>query len=380
MLLNLKWGAHMKAVREQDAELRKLKKKRYIKENLEAFGFLAPAFIILFIFLFLPVLYAFILSFQKGNPLMGFEWFGIRQYSYLLTQDMDFYRALVNTIYYTAFTIPLQIIIGIAFALLLNRAIKGIGFFRTVYFIPHITSLVAVALIWNWLFNEQFGLINNFIIDQLGGERLGWFTDPQGIFEKAVILVPRWVEQIPVLNIVAPPLQWLEEGYLAFVQRAGDYQYPLWHRVLAYAARGPSLALLMIISLTVWKLIGFSVLIFLAGLQNINTSYYEAAKIYGASRWQQFRHVTWPLLSPTTFFILVVGLINSFKVFVPMMMMTFGGPENTTQSVVYYLYEEAWVHNKMGRASAIAYILFVIILVITLIQNKIVGKRVHYDS
>lgn len=370
----------MKPMTEQDAELKRLQKKRRIRENLEAYGFLAPAFIILFIFLFLPVVYAFLLSFQKGNPLLGFEFFGIRQYSYLLTQDMDFYRALVNTIYYTILTIPLQIMIGIAFALLLNRAVKGIGFFRTVYFIPHITSLVAVALIWNWLFNEQFGLINNFIIEQLGGERLGWFTDPQGVFEKFVIAVPRWVDQIPVIRILAPPLQWLEGVYLEFVGRAGNYYYPIWHRTLAYAARGPSLALLMIITLTVWKLIGFSVLIFLAGLQNINTSYYEASKIDGASRWQQFRHVTWPLLSPTTFFILVVGFINSFKVFVPMMMMTFGGPENTTLSVVYYLYQEAWVSNKMGRASAIAYILFVIILIITIIQNKIVGKRVHYDS
>ncbi len=370
----------MKPVPDQDTELRKLRKKRHIKENLEAYCYLAPAFLILFVFLFLPVVYAFMLSFHKGNPLLGFEWFGIRQYTYLLTQDMDFYRGLVNTIYYTALSIPLQIIIGIAFALLLNRAVKGIGFFRTVYFIPHITSLVAVALIWNWLFNEQFGLINNFIIDKLDGERLGWFTDPQGIFEKFVIFIPQWLEQTPVLSFFASPFRWFEGVYLEFVGRSGNYYYPLWQRVLAYAARGPSLALIMIVSLTVWKLIGFSVLLFMAGLQNINTSYYEAANIDGASRWQQFKHITWPLLSPTTFFILVVGFINSFKVFVPMMMMTFGGPENTTLSVVYYLYQEAWVSNKMGRASAIAYILFVIILIITIFQNKIIGKRVHYDS
>lgn len=348
----------------KDLQLVKQRKRRRIKENLEAFAYLSPAMTILFIFLFIPVVYALGLSMHRGNPIDGFRFIGLTNYISILGSDIDFYKAVVNTLYYCLFSIPTQIVIGIGLAMLLNRAIKGIGFFRTVYFIPHITSLVAVAMIWKWIFNEEFGLVN-YLITAMDIEKVRWFNDPEGIIQKMMQYFP---------------IEMIKSYYMSLTHCVDSSAHPMWKRIFGYALRGPSLAMFTIVSLSVWKVIGYTVIIFLAGLQNINDSYYEAAEIDGANKWHQFRNITWPLLSPTTFFILIISFIAAFKVFVPMMMMTNGQPENTTVSVVYYLYQQAWTADRMGKASAIAYILFSIILIITIIQNKIIGKKVHYDS
>ncbi len=349
-------------ITEEYLKRQKLKKK--IKENLEAFCYLFPAFSILFVFLFIPAIYAVIISLHKGNPIEGFNFVGLKNYLELLTNDMDFYKGLINTIYYAMFSIPLQIICGISLALLLNRSIRGISIIRVIYFIPHITSLVAVAMVWKWLFNEQYGLIN-YIVTLFGLEKIKWFNDPQGVIEKIMYYCP--------LDII-------KSTYFYFINSIEDSSKPMVLRVLGYMLKGPSFAMFTIITLSVWKLLGYTTIIFLAGLQNIDNSYYEAAEIDGATRFQQFKYITWPLLSPATFFILIIGLIASFKVFVPMMIMTAGAPENTTLSVVYYLYQQAWIQNKMGKASAIAFILFFIILLFTIIQRMTIEKRVHYDA
>jgi multiple sugar transport system permease protein len=144
---------------------------------------------------------------------------------------------------------------------------------------------------------------------------------------------------------------------------------------------GPSMAMFAVILTSVWRDIGYFMVIFLAGLQNIDRSYYEAAEIDGATGPQRFRHVTWPLLSPTTFFVLIIAMITAFKVFVPMYIMTpNGGPGRTTETIVFYLYKIGFLgYRELGVASAVAYILFVIILLLTLVQNRILGRRVHYD-
>jgi multiple sugar transport system permease protein len=270
------------------------------------------------------------------------KWVGVGNYVNVLT-DEEFQQSLLNTFYYALYSVPLTMILSLTAAIFLNTQIQGRSFFRTIYFLPFITTWVAISLVWKYFYHREFGLANYFL-KTLGLSPLQWLSEPRGIFT------------------------------LLFSPLGLDIKNPL--------LAGPSLAMFSIILTSIWRSIGYYMIIFLAGLQNIDKSYYEAAEIDGATTWQRFRHITLPLLSPITFFILIISLINSFKVFVPMLIMTpSGGPDNTTMTIVFHLYEKGfqglWL---MGHASAIAYILFLIILGITLVQNLFFGKRVHYEG
>jgi multiple sugar transport system permease protein len=226
---------------------------------------------------------------------------------------------------------------------LLNQKIKALGFYRTVYFLPVVTSLVAVSVVWKWIFHPRLGLLN-YVIDLMGGKPLHWLEEPRGVFELAA-------------------------------GAAGWGWWPDW-------LSGPSLALVAVIIVSVWRGIGYNIVIFLAGLQNIPDEYYEAARIDGASPRQAFWRITWPLLSPTTFYVLLSTTIVSFQVFTQIYLMTgppIGGPMGTTKVTVYYLFEKGFdAGGNMGYASAVALILFAIILTLTLIQRRLVEQRVHY--
>lgn len=302
------------------------------------FIILLPAFTILFIFKVLPILYAFRLSFYDWGIAGERGFVGLGNYI-LLMKDPFFWQSFINTVYYTLFAVPLNIIFALIIASLLNRGIKALGLFRTIYFIPVVTSIVAVSVVWKWLYDPTKGLFNYFLT-LVGLNPLRWLEEPRGIFE--LIL----------------------------------------KKDLPYALQGPSLALFSLVIMSVWKAMGYNIVIFLAGLKNIPDVYYEAAKIDGAGTWQTFKNVTIPLLSPTTFYVLIMTTIVSFQVFAPIWLMTGpppGGPLGTTSAIIYYLYQKGFEEYQVGYGSAIAFIFFVVILAITLFQKLYLEKKVYYE-
>jgi len=223
------------------------------------------------------------------------------------------------------------------------QKIRALGVYRTVYFLPVVTSLVAVAIVWKWIYHPRLGLLNSFV-DLIGLNPLMWLEEPEGIFSLLVgrvgLSLPRWMG-------------------------------------------GPSLALVSLTITNLWRGIGYNIVIFLAGLQNIPNEYYEAAKIDGAGRTQTFWKITWPLISPTTFYVVIMTTIVSFQVFTLVYLMTgspVGGPLGTTKVLVYYIFEKAFESGgDMGYASCVALVLFAIVLTLTLVQRKLIEKRVHYS-
>jgi multiple sugar transport system permease protein len=331
-----------------------------LKESLEAYLYLAPAAIILAIFWFLPVVVS--LAMSVGNvtalkPFADMEFVGLKQYTTAF-KDPTFQKTLWNTVNYVLYSVPTTLILSLSVALLMNSQIRARGFFRTVFFLPYVTTWVAIAIVFKYLFHREFGLGNWFLgilsTDILGLAepwRLEWLREPRGIWEMLI-----W-------NNLGIQLQPMPGG-------------------INYLLKGPSLALFSIIITTVWRDIGYFMVIFLAGLQNIDKSLYEAAEIDGAGPVARFKAITFPLLSPVSFFLLIISMIGSFKVFVPQFMMTpEGGPDNSTMPLVMYLYQEGFMGEwKLSYAAAIAYILTMIILALTFIQNQVFGKKVEYGQ
>jgi multiple sugar transport system permease protein len=292
-------------------------KKRELLEWLTGYAFLAPSFIVLAVFTYFPVAYAMGISLFKWRILRGEPVFnGLTNYQLLFTSE-DFWQAIGNTVYFAVGSIPTGMALALLVAILLNRPMRTLALYRTAYFLPTVTSMVAVSVVWMWIYHPDVGLMNYFL----------------ELFH-------------------LPAVRWLND--------------PMW-------------AMPSIIILSVWKGMGYNVIIYLAGLQNIPEQLYEAAQIDGAGRWQLFRHVTWPLLTPTTFLILIMAVINSFQAFTEFNVMTQGGPLGRTTTIVYYLYQQAFQQFNMGYGSALAIVLFAIILGLTLVQNKVLGPRVHYQ-
>ena len=285
------------------------------QEQLWALFFIAPYLIGLLFFWLGPVIASFLISFTDWELVGRPAWIGFENYQRLFADEL-FIRSLVNTVYYTIISVPLGMIISLLLAIAVNQKLKGIVFFRTAFFLPHISSMVAVALLWSWIYNAQYGLLNHF---------LGLF----GI----------------------PPQNWLGN---------------------------PKLAMPALIVMSVWKGLGYNMMIWLAALQGIPEDLYEAARIDGANKWQQFRNITLPLLSPTTFLLLILGLIGSFQVFEQSYVMTQGGPAHATYTIVFYIFSNAFEWLRMGYASAMAYILALIIFALTIFQLKYQKKWVHY--
>lgn len=280
-------------------------KRSRFREAVAGYFFLIPNFFGFLAFSLIPIIASFALTFTKWNLASSPQFIGFRNYEKLFTDEL-FWKYLWNTFYYTILVVPLTIIVGFSLAYLLNRKIRGIIFFRTVYFLPSVTLIVAVAVIWSWLYNADFGLFN-FILGKFGIEG------------------PNWL------------------------------QSKTW-------------AMPAIVIMGVWKGSGYSMLIYLAGLQSIPEEYYEAAKIDGAGWWQQIRLITIPLIFPTTFFILITSTIGAIQGFDQFYVMTRGGPAGATTTLVYYIFQNAFEWFNMGYAATAAAVLFVIIMVITLLQ------------
>ncbi|MCD4654398.1 sugar ABC transporter permease [bacterium] len=301
-----------------DAHIEKLKKR---KDNSDkqyvAYLLLAPTVVIITAFHVLPIIYSSGLSTINWDLISEARFVGMRNFK-LLAQDPLFWKSLWNTIYYTVLSVPMSILFSLSIAMLLSSKIKGIDAYRVIYFIPVITSINAVSIVWKLIYHPNFGLLNQ-ILESVGIPGQRWLLDP------------KW-------------------------------------------------AMVAIVVMSVWKHLGYNVIIFLTGLKNIPTHLYEAATVDGAGKWSQFRHITWPLLSPITFFILVMSIIGSFQVFAQIYMMTpGGGPMNSTMTVVFYLYKVGFGDFHFGYAAAIAFELFIMIFALTLVQKLVVEKRVHYQ-
>jgi multiple sugar transport system permease protein len=284
------------------------------QEGLAASMFLMPSVVGFFIFTAFPVVAAIGLAFFDYDLLLGREFNGLDNFRELAKDDV-FRAAVVNTFYFTLVSVPLSVVLGLAAALLVHQALRGIVLFRTIYLLPYVTVTVAVALVWRWIYLPDVGLMNTF---------LGWFG----------IDGPNWLSS------------------------------KTW-------------AMPALIIMSVWKSFGYNMVIFLAGLTAIPQHLYDAAKVDGATAWRRFLHVTLPMLSPTTLFVMVISLIGSFQVFDQALVMTNGGPGTSTTTLVLYIYQAGFQSYKMGYASAIALVLFVIVAVVTTIQFLLQRRWVH---
>ncbi|MFD0959692.1 carbohydrate ABC transporter permease [Paenibacillus chungangensis] len=287
------------------------------KEAIAAYLFTLPAFLILFGFHIMPAFVSLWLSLFEWNGLTD-KWFiGIDNFIQAV-QDKAFLKSIVNTFLLAAISIPLSLSLATVTAVLLNQKIRGLAMYRTIYFIPVVTMMIAVGVIWKWMYNSDFGLINIL---------LGYAQLPQ----------PNWLTD-------------------------------------------PAFIMLSIALVAVWSNIGYNVVILLAGLQGISGSYYEAAEIDGASPVHKFFRITLPLLTPSLFFLLVISLISTLQVFDLIFVMTNGNSTllETARTMVYGIYEQGFINFNMGYASAQAVLLFVIIMIITLIQMRWQKRWVHY--
>ena len=287
--------------------------KKSTRDSLIAYSFIAPNFIGFCVFTLVPMVFAIALAFCAWDGRHAIEFIGLKNFVKLFTTDKIFQAALKNTIVYVIGTVPLTLACSLAMAVLLNQNVKLRNFFRTVAFFPYVASLVAVAAVWNMIFNPSMGPIN-MILNQF--------------FGVAVENLPRW-------------------------------------------AAGKDTAMLTVILFSVWKNMGYYMVIYLAGLQGCNPDLNEAAELDGANRWQQFWHITLPQLRHTTFFVVIMLTISGFKVYDQMYMITQGGPGTATMTLVYYIYNVAFVNTpKYGYASAIAMVLFVLVLIVTIVQFR----------
>ncbi len=309
--------------------------------RIAPFLYILPALLVLMVFRVLPILGSFAASLTEYD-IGGFHRFlGAGNYSRMLS-DARFWGSVANTLWFVLGVVPAGMVLPLILAMLLRGRLFAKGFYRTVYFLPVVTSAVAVSVVWTWLFNPETGPVNG-ILAAFGIEPLMWLREPRGVFE--MLLSPIGIHP---------------------------------HGILA----GPSLALVSIMIVSVWKSIGYNTVLFLSGLENIPQEYYEAAKLDGARAWSTFRHVTWPLLSPTTYYVLIMSTITSFQAFALVYVMTpppGGGPLGTTNLLVFYLYQKAFDRFDIGYASAISVFMFVVLLGLTLLQRRLAGRRVVYQ-
>ncbi len=283
------------------------------REKTSAWLFILPALLGTLIFIIIPVFCSFGLSFVKWDLVNQEQFVGLQNYRDIFSEGL-FWKILINTVIFAVSTSVLGVIIPLILAVILNSKIRGSEFYKTAYFLPFITPMIVIGVVWQWIFDPNIGMLNQFLR----------------------------------LNI-----NWLYDSHFAM----------------------PAL-----IIVSVWKLIGYNMIIFLSSLSSINNSLFEAAKIDGANAFQTFKNITIPVLSPSIFFVVIITVISSFQVFDLIYLMTEGGPFDSTNVLVYAIYKNAFEYFNVGKASAMAYVLFVIILVLTLVQWNLRKKIVYIEE
>lgn len=280
---------------------------------LTPFLFLIPGVIILGAFIFYPMLNAIWLSFTNYNIVTEAEFIGLENYKELFS-DALFWKVLGQTLLYLIIVVPALVILPIFLAILVNQQVKGIGFFRSAYYVPVVTSMVVVGIAWKWVYADK-GILN-YILESVG--------------------------------LISEPVNWLTST---------------------------STSIFAVMVVTIWKGLGYYMVIYLAGLQSISDDLYEAADIDGASKWKQIWHITIPLLMPSIMIVTIMSSISAMKVFEEIYVMTGGGPLNSSKTLVFYIYEEAFDKLQMGYASAAGVILFIITLIFSVINITFMSKK-----
>jgi multiple sugar transport system permease protein len=280
--------------------------------------FILPMMLGLVLFRFGPFVASFVISFTRWRGARPPEFIGIRNYVELF-QSNTFWEIFGNTFIFAALYVPGVLILGLILALLINQKLKGIAFFRGLFFMPYVTAMVAVAMVWNYIFTSRYGLLNYILRT--------------------------------ALNIENPP-NWLADS---------------------------ETALLVLVIVSVWKSVGLQMMVFLAGLQGIPKYLYESAQIDGANPWQTFWRITLPLLSPVTFFVLTISIFEAFDTFTVTLVMTQGGPINASSTLPFYVYKNAFEFFRWGFASSIAFVLMTVTIVVTMFNFQIRSRWVHQN-
>jgi len=290
--------------------------KQKQKTALIAYIFILPQIIGMFCFILGPMVASLVISFSRWNLVDPLQWVGFENFR-IQFRDPLFWKVVLNTAYYSFVCVPLGIVISLGLALVLNQKIKGVTWYRSVYFIPVVTPMVAVALVWSWLYNPDFGAINT-VLNYVGIKGPKWLSDTTWAMPSVIIM-------------------------------------------------------------SIWKSLGFNMVILLAGLQDVPKQLYEAAGLDGADRWHKFKNITLPMLSPAIFFVMIMSVISSFQVFSQIYIMTEGGPANSTNVIVLHIYNLAFKYWKMGEGCVVGWVLFSIVLSFTLIQFGLGKRWVYYE-
>ena len=288
------------------------------RQNLAGWLFIGPVIFGVLAFQIVPVVASLGVSMTNWTGLRAPDFLGLDNYIALFTTDARFYRTLLTTTIFTVAMVSLSIAIGLGLAVLCNQRIRGVGIFRTLYYSPAITNVVAIGFVWFWLYEPNNGLINS-ALRGIGINGPAWLSDPRT-------------------------------------------------------------ALIAVIIVALWQGVGYPMVILLAGLQSIDRSLLEAATVDGASHWGRFWRITFPLLTPSIFFLAIMQFISSFQVFGIIYVMTSGGPNNATSVLIFEIYEVAFAQGRLGYASAMGWVLFVIVGLVTVFQWTMEKRWVHYDS
>jgi ABC-type sugar transport system permease subunit len=273
----------------------------------------SPYLLFLAVFVAFPVLFCFFLTFHKWNIISPMTFIGVDNYNRLL-HDRLFWKSIGNTLKFLMLHIPLQLVVSLGLAYLLDQKLKAVAFFRACFFMPVIISGVVVTIMWQQLLGNDFGMINR-VLQFFGMHKVGWLVDPD-------------------------------------------------------------VAIYSIALMATWKNLGLYVILFLVGLQTVPQQYYEAARMEGATKWQQFYHITLPILNPTIFMVVILSTIGGFSLFIEPYVMTGGGPLNTTLSAVLYIYKQAFEYYNMGYSSTLGFVFAFLIMTVVVIQKKLIEKEI----
>ena len=294
-------------------QLTRQKKSLIQRKKILPYLLVSPYLIFVTVFVLFPVLFCFFLTFHKWNIIAPMQFIGTANYARLV-HDRLFWKAIGNTLKFLLLHIPLQLVVSLLLAQLLNQQIRAKSFFRASFFMPVIVSGVVVTILWQQLLGYDSGLINRFLVT-LGIQKTGWLIDPD-------------------------------------------------------------IAIYSIAVMSTWKNVGLYVILFLVGLQTVPTQYYEAAKLEGANRWQQFYHITLPMINPTIFMVVILSTIGGFSLFIEPYIMTGGGPLNTTLSAVLYIYKQAFQYYNMGYSATLGFFYAIMIMTVVILQKKFIEKEV----
>jgi ABC-type sugar transport system permease subunit len=289
------------------------KASRFQKRKWLPYLLVSPYIIFVAIFVLFPVVFSFLLTFHKWNIIAPMKFIGVDNYVRLF-HDRLFWVSVVNTLKFLLLHIPLQLVVALFLAVLLNQKIRAVSFFRASFFMPVIVSGVVVTILWQQLLGYDNGIINRMLMS-VGFSKVGWLIDPD-------------------------------------------------------------VAIYSIAVMATWKNVGLYVILFLVGLQTVPTQYYEAAKLEGATKWQQFYHITLPMINPTVFMVVILSTIGGFSLFIEPYIMTGGGPLNKTLSAVLYIYKQAFQYYNMGYSATLGFFYALMIMLVVVIQKRVIEKEV----